>query len=294
MLTQSTSHDNFSSSYVLRRTSGQIIDTIKFELTRNKKKALLILSIFFVAFILFFAYNYNTYNLTSGNLIPELSNNYIQTYLDLIGDMILILAVVFGASTVVEDFEKQTGNLVFPNSTKFRLLTGRTISAIILGSASIVLYYALVGLDTYWRYSSLPPEFVYSFFWAEIYFIMLLSFTIFVSSLSRSTSLTIILVILFLLILSNILIRLIAFAGYVDEPLFILTYFGNIVTEILTYPATRKVTRDLEIRTSNGGGGRTFVSWLTPDPTGALLFMVGYSVVFLVLAYIFFERRQVE
>ena len=293
MFTQSKSKENFNSSFVFRRTTSQIFDTIKFELTRNKKKLLLILSIFFVVFAIFFAYNLNTYSDPS-ILIPALSNQYIQTYLDLINIMILVLAVVFGASIIVEDFEKQTGNLVFPNSTKFRLLAGRTISAFILGSLSIILYYALIGLDTYWRYSALPIEYLYSFFWAELYFFMLLSFVILVSSLSRSSSLTIILVILLVLVFFTIIERLMSFAGYTDEPLFILSYFGNIITQILTYPASRKVTANLDFRGTTGGVRRSFVSWLTPDPLGALLFMVGYSVVFLILGYLFFERRQVE
>ena len=286
---------NFSTSYVFKRTFSQIFDTIKFEIVRNFRKFLLILGLFFVVFAIFFYNNFNTYS-DPNNLLPALSNDYILSYLDFaITIMILVLAVVFGASIIVEDFEKQTGNLMFPNSTKFRLLTGRTIAAFILGSICLIFYYLLIGLDTFRNYSTLPVEFYYSFFWAELYFLMLLSFTIFFSSFSRSSSLVIILVVLLILIVFTIIERLIPILGYEGEPLFILTYFSNIITSILAFPAQRSRIATLDVRRASGSGtGRTFTFWATPDPLGALIFMVGYSVIFLVLGYLLFERRQVQ
>ena len=296
MVTQTTTKmdSNFSSSYVMKRTFSQITNTIKFELTRNLKKTLLIMAIFFAVFAIFFVYYFNTYS-DPNNLLPELPNEYIQGYLSLsIAIMILVLAVVFGSSIIVEDFEKQTGNIMFPNSTKFRLLTGRTIAAFILGSVCLILYYLLIGLDTFRNYNTLPVEFYYSFFWAELYFLMLLSFTIFFSSFSRSSALVIIIVVLLILIAFNIIGRLIEFAGYNGEPLFVLSYFASIITEILTYPATRSSILNLDIRRRSGASGIKFTHWLTPEPITALGFMVGYTVVFLVLSYFLFEGRQVQ
>ena len=297
MVTQTSfENPNFSSSFVFKRTFSQIFDTIKFEIVRNFRKFLLILGLYFVVFAIFFYNNFNTYS-DPNNLLPALSNDYILSYLDFaITIMILVLAVVFGASIIVEDFEKQTGNLMFPNSTKLRLLTGRTIAAFILGSICLTFYYLLIGLDTFFfRNYSLPVEFYYSFFWAELYFLMLLSFTIFFSSFSRSSSLVIILVVLLILIVFTIIERLIPILGYEGEPLFILTYFSNIVTSILAYPAQRSRLVTFEGRRSAGSGvGRQFTFWSTPDPLGALLFMVGYTVIFLVLGYFLFERRQVQ
>lgn len=302
MVTQTTSDEiNFSTSYVMKRTVSQITDTIKFEIVRNFKKFLLIMGLFFVVFAIFFYNNFNTYS-DPNNLLPTLSNTYILSYLTLanflsiISIMILILAVVFGSSLIVEDFEKQTGNLMFPNSTKLRLLVGRTIAAFILGSICIIFYYLLIALDTTLvRSYSLPIEFFYSFFWAELYFLMMLSFTIFFSSFSRSTSLVIILVVLLALIVFTILERLIPFLGYNGEPLFILTYFSEIITYILEYSSTRSKVITFEgRRVAGSGAGRKFTLWSSPDPTGALLFMVVYTIIFLALAYYLFERRQVQ
>lgn len=292
--TNSIENPNFSSSYVFKRTYTQIFDTFKFEIVRNLRKFLLILGLFFVVFLIFFLNNINTYS-DPNNLLPTLSNNYILGYLDVIGIMILVLAVVFGASTIVEDFEKQTGNLMFPNSTKLRLLIGRTTAAFILGSVCLILFYTLIGLDTLRNYSTLPVEFFYSFFWAELYFLMLLAFTIFFSSFSRSTALVIILVVLLILIVFTILERLIPILGYEGEPLFIISYFSSIITSILAFPAQRYRIGALDVRRAAGSGsGRQFTFWLTPDPLGALIFMVGYTVVFLVLAYFLYEHRQVQ
>ena len=302
MVTQTKDFENpnFSSTYVFKRTFSQILDTIKFELVRNFRKFVLIMGLFFIVFAIFFYNNVNTYS-DPNNLLPALSNNYVLSYLSLarifsiISIMILVLAVVFGASIIVEDFEKQTGNLMFPNSTKLRLLTGRTIAAFILGSMCIIFYYLLIGLDTFRSYSSLPVEFYYSFFWAELYFLMLLSFTIFFSSFSRSTSLVIILMVLLVLIVFTILERVISILGYQDEPFFILTYFSEIITYILQYSSQRSSVGGLDVRRASGSGaGRQFTFWNSPDPLGALIFMVGYSILFFVLAYILFERRQVQ
>ncbi len=295
---QTLENPNFSSLYVMKRTFTQILDTIRFEFTRNLKKTILMLGLYFVVFALIFAYNFS-----NRNFISDVPSTYIQGTYFLSGELIsllpLLLAIVFGSSLLVEDFQNTTGNLLFPNTTKFRLLIGRTLSSFVLGSISLFLFYFLIAFDVMFEYSSLtivPMEFWYSLFWCLLYYFMLLSLTIFFSSFSRSTAIVIVLVVLLILVVSMIFRVFIVLTGYSQEPIFIITYFGDIINEILSYPQQRSRTSTLRFldRFSKAGSSRTITTWYTPSPIEALIFMVGYSLVFLVLAYFIYERRQVQ
>lgn len=312
--TETQSNSNFESSHMKGRAISQITDTIRFELIRNYKKTVLILSIFFGVFAILFLYNVYTFKYdffsfsTPNNILPDIPS-YIQgSYLTAVGFMILILAILYGSSILVEDFENQTGNLMFPNTTKFRLLVARFTTGFVLGGIGLILYYFLITLDTIFEYgfsqlynNNNLINLVYSLFWALLYYFMLLSLTMLFSSFSKSTSIAIVLIVIFVLILSNILRVFVAYAGYTGEPFFVLTYFGEIITQILAFPSIRYRDISLGFRSVvTGGSGkehainRTFKSWITPTPIEAFLFMVGYSVIFLLASYIIYERRQVQ
>ena len=306
MVTQTNSYNNpnLETSYVFRRTFSQIIDMTRFELHRNFKKTSLILSIFMGIFAILFAFNVYTfkYNFLTfsipNNILPDLPSEYIQSsYLMAISFMILALAILYGSSTLVEDFENQTGNLMFPNITKFRLLVARFTSGFVLVSISLIVYYFFIILDTMYEYglSRVPIELYYSLIWALLYYVTLLSLTVFFSSFSKSTSTVVILLVLFVLVVSNILSTVLAIAGYTGEPFFNITYFGNIITQILNFPASRSVTQPLNyIHIKVKGKELTFTQWLTPSPIEALIFMVGYSGIFLIVSYFLFERRDAQ
>lgn len=306
MVTQTNNYNNpnLETSYVLRRMFSQITDMTRFEIIRNLKKTILILSIFVGIFAIIFAFNVYTfkYNFLTfsipNNILPDKPGEYIQnSYLMVIGFMIFVLAILYGSSAIVEDFENQTGNLIFPNITKFRLLVARFTSGCVSGSISLILFYFLITLDAIYEYGlfHVPIELFYSLFWALLYYFTLLSLAILFSSFSKSTSIVIILLVLFVFVVSNILNIILALAGYNGEPFFVITYFGNIITEILNYPASRSVSQPLNyIHINLNGKELSFTQWLTPSPIEALIFMVGYSVIFLIVSYYFYERREVQ
>lgn len=295
--TNKYNNPHLDQSYVLKRTFSQILDIIRFEVTRNLKKTLLILLIFVGIFGIFFAFNIYTFS-NPNNVLPNIPGQYIQgSYLSMIALMILILAILFGSSIIVEDFEHQTGNLIFPNVTKFRLMTSRVIAGFALGSVSLVSYYFLIALDVMYEYglSHIPLELFYSLFWALMYYFTILSFTVLFSSFARSTSVVIILLLVFVLVVLNIVSVLVAFAGYTGEPIYNITYFGNIITQILTYPISRSVSQPLSyIHVKIDHKEVNFTQWLTPSPIEALIFMLGYSAIFLIISFYLYERRQIQ
>ena len=86
---------------------------------------------------------------------------------------------------------------------------------------------------------------------------------------------------------------ILSFTGVDIEPLFILTYYGGIITASMDMPDPRYS----EINLPTGPGGdpgefATFMNWITPTEVGAFIRMLIFISIFLALAYFLFKRRQ--
>lgn len=219
---------------------------------------------------------------------PSDAATYIQRFFILLELMIVLVAAGFGGSIIAEDFEKQTGNLLFPKVPKNRLLAARLMARFAYAATSIFLYYMLILIPTLVKFGNIPIEFWGSLMWAFLYLFMLLTVTTFFSSIMKRTSSAIILTIVILLLLFNMVSMIFAMAGVTAEPLFILTYYANIISSWLNMPEERftSVTR------MTPRGKRTTYSWATPDAAGALAGMIIISTMFLIVSYIIFKRRQ--
>ena len=79
------------------------------------------------------------------------------------------------------------------------------------------------------------------------------------------------------------------FTGTGIEPLFIITYYENIITASLDMPDPRFEMDEFGRR---GGDNPEFKRWLTPSIPGALLGMTLFSIIFLTVAYLFYKKRQ--
>ena len=211
--------------YSLKRSFTQIFDTTYFEIIRYIRRTIFLVSLYVVIFIFFFLLTNRLYS-DPNNPLPINSVDYITNYLSLIGLMILIIAITYGSSIIVEDFEKQTGNLIFPNITKPRLLTGRFIAGYLLGMLSIIVFYFLISLDVFIHYNALPIELWISMFWAILYLFPLLALVTFLSSCMRSTALVAIVSFIGVMVLFVIARKLIIFTGYTGEPFFLMNYIG--------------------------------------------------------------------
>ena len=128
----------------------QIGKTIVFDSRRNFKKMIAMGVINTVFIILFLIIN------VLQNNPPTEATNYVKSYLDYFSFLILITAILFGGSIIVEDFEKQTGNLLFPKIERGRLLIGRYIARFAYGCISLAVYYAEIALLTYINYKTVP------------------------------------------------------------------------------------------------------------------------------------------
>jgi hypothetical protein len=126
--------------------------------------------------------------------------------------------------------------------------------------------------------------------WALLYTFMIFVFVIFMSSINKSKSATIISSILLLLIAFRIVESVIMFTGGGIEPVFIITYYENIIEASLDMPDPR-FEMD-EFGRHGAEDNPEFKRWITPSASGALIGMLIFASVFLTAAYIFYKLRQ--
>lgn len=272
----------------LDRHFTQIIDTIHFEFKRYYKITIILAIVFFLIFLLNLITN--EIQEIQGVEVTEDSIDYISSYLNMLDLLIIISTVTYGGSIIAEDFQKQTGNLLFPKIKKSRLLIGRIISRYTLNATLVCFYYILVASITYYKYEEVPQVLFESMDWALLYTFMLFSFVIFMSSFNKSVASSIIISIIFLLMVFNMIINILVFTRITIEPLFIITYYENIITASLDMPDPRY--EDVSRPSRREGQTVEFRRWLTPSKIDAILGMSLFSSLFLIVAYIFFRMRQ--
>ena len=274
---------------VSNRGFTQIIATIGFELRKNLKKFLILLILVGVFFglSLYLTTLQESRSEMDRYPTPEL---YIQSFLGLLGMLIMIIATTFGGSSLVIDFQQDTGNLLFPLIPRGRLMLGRMIANLIRAGSLVFSYYFGIGIVTLILYEELVIGFWISFGWAVLYTLMLLSLVTFVSSFMKRTSSVVVLCLGLFLILFDIIIGLLAFTEV--EPWFIPTYYAFIISQSLAMPDPRYFDMSLGDFGGEVDFDMTLRSWLTPSPTIAAIGMVVFTLSFLVLGYIIYRNRQ--
>jgi len=276
----------------MKRNFTQIGNTITFEFKKNMKTFIVMLAFYAGIFALFWLIQELQF---AANIpLPDDPVDYINGYMSMLGTLIIVSSATFGGSIIAEDFQKQTGNLVFPKISKTRLLIGRVTSHYILNGLCVAFYYILIGVFTFIKYEGIPMVLWGSMGWALLYTFTLLAFVTFLSSFMKSTSAAIITSILILLMVFQMIPMILQFAGVEAEPWFILTYYEGIITNSMAMPDPRYT----ELKMPTGPGGfqsgdlATFIMWDTPTEQVALIGMLTYSGVLLFFAYIFYKRRQ--
>jgi len=271
----------------MKRYVTQIIDTISFEIKRTWKTFVLLLIVYFAIFLL----NFLIFEIREAQRdeLPEETIDYIDNYFGFLGILIIISTATFGGGIIAEDFQKQTGNLLFPKISKNRLLIGRTISRYALNAILIVFYYIMVGIITNYEYEEIPDTYINSMGWALLYTFMVFTFVIFMSSINKSKATAIIISILLFIMVFNILNTILFFTRIEIEPLFIPTYYENIIQASLDMPEPRFEDEEFG---RPGQDNPTFKRWITPSIYGALIGMLLFSAVQLTAAYLFYKRRQ--
>ena len=275
----------------ITRVVIQIGDTIFFEFRKNLKKLLFLLG-FTAVFIYLNMFLVKGLMADLGIEDPETIKDYVSQQFAFFSTLLTISAAAFFGSIIVEDAEKRTGNIMFPKIGKDRLIVGRFIAIYLMFSFLILIYYASVVLTALSIYSDpIPKELWESFGWALFYALALSSFVTFISSISKSVNISVVLSILFLLIVFDIGTTIIMFSGSKIEPLFILTYHSNIITAVFDFPEQRYIEMDI-YQGFEQLEGNIYRIWITPSVEGAFWALLIYTVGSLLLAYIFYRRKD--
>ncbi|MFW9924264.1 MAG: hypothetical protein ACFFDW_13345, partial [Candidatus Thorarchaeota archaeon] len=126
--------------------------------------------------------------------------------------------------------------------------------------------------------------------WTLLYTFLIFSCVTLFSSFLKSTTATIIISLLLLLIVFNLLTTILTMTGFDIEPLFVITYYSNIITECFDMPTDRFVEQSL--RPGGGPDGPTIFRWITPNVLGGVIGMLVYSTTLITISYIIFRYRQ--
>ena len=81
------------------------------------------------------------------------------------------------------------------------------------------------------------------------------------------------------------------FTGVTAEPLYFLTYYGNIITAVISgIPENRFI--EIPFGPPMHPDAQVFYMWSTPSELGAGIGLLGYTVILLAAAYIIYSLRQ--
>ena len=133
------------------RKIQQIFDIGYFDIKRNLKKTLILLGIATVIFILFLIIE--EIQIGKGVELPDDPAVFALRFLMMIDVLVLISATSYGGSIIVIDFEKLTGNILFPKISRERLFVGRFLSNYLMNAFVILFYYILVAINVFIKYS---------------------------------------------------------------------------------------------------------------------------------------------
>ncbi len=269
-----------------KRSLIQISSTIEFEFKRNLRSFIILLLAVTLIYGLFLTINL----IKEGRGVesPEDPVDYITGYLMMIDVLIMIIGTTTASTIIAEDYNKHTGNLIFPKITKERLLTGRIIARYIYAALATIFFYILVGVTTLIKYGTLPAGIWLSLLWALLYTFLVFALVVFFSSFMKNTSGTVILSILMLFMIFPLGNNILMFTGVDWEPLFILTYYSKIITASFNMPEQRYT----ELSFGHRPGGPTYMTWVTPSVGGAIIGMLTYALVLIIASYYLFTRRQ--
>lgn len=265
----------------------QIRSTVKFEIIRNKKSLLISIIAAVGVYLTFLIINLITFG--RGVELPAEQIDYILSYFVMFELFVVTIGIMFAASIICEDFQKDTGNLIFPKTTKERLLTGRIIARYFLATVAITVYYILIGITTLIYYGSLTSLIFASWGWALLYLFLVFSVVMLFSSFMNSNSATIITSLLTLMMVFNLLNLLLIITGIAIEPLFLVSYYANIITKIFNMPTERFIESPL---TGAPGPDVTGFHWITPSIAGAAIGMLVYAAILIIASYLIFRYRQ--
>lgn len=269
----------------------QIFDVIQFEVKKNLKKFLILLVIEVLFAVLSIILPIILSIFLPSLPLPDEMSAYLSGIIGNITLLAIIMSCAYGGSIIAQEFDKKTGCMLFPKISRNKLFIGKWISQYVLLIGNILIYYLFVLLAAVINYPGhiIPVEFYQSFLLAVLYTAMLFSFIMMFSSFMKNSALTIIIAFLLLFMGFSMVTGIFMLISVETEPLFDLTYFGNVITQIFNFPDERFMEFVIPIP---GEVTFTIRTWITPAINIFIIFMIIYIIMFNIIGYFAFKRRE--
>ena len=257
--------------------------SISFEIKLQKKK-FIIFSI--ITIIFFFLNDVLPYVLFSNRTLPYSQFDLYQSGIAFFMTILFLSTGFFFSGIICTEYKKKTGLTLLPLIDKHNLIIGKYIANYILVIGIAALQYYLIALLSFYFYAEpIPPSLFLSFGYLALYVLALASVTTFLSSFMPSGGSVLVIIFALLLIVFYLIDSFVSPTGM--EPLYSLTYLDNIISEIIE-PDFSTIKRYYEYPPND----LTSRIWLFPSAEGALIVLTLYAIVFFLLGYLLFKRRQ--
>ena len=257
--------------------------SILFEVKLQKKK-FYIFSI--ITIVLFFLNSIVSYVFISYMTLPYSQFDFYQSLIVSFMTILFLTTGFFFSGIICTEFKKKTGLTLLPLIEKHNLIIGKYIANYILVIGIAAIQYFLIALLTFYFYAEpIPPSLFLSFGYLALYILALASVTTFLSSFMPSAG-SVLIIIIALILFGFSIIDVFVTPTHI-EPLYSLTYLYNIISNII-YPEFSTMKRYYEYIQNN----ITHRVWSFPSAEGALICLALYAIVFFLLGYLLFKRRQ--
>ena len=260
-----------------------VLSTIDLELKLQKKK-FIIFSIITIGF--FFFNSILPYVFISFMTLPYSQIDIYQSGIVIFMTLLFLTTGFFFSGIICTEYKKKTGLTLLPLIDKRNLMIGKYIANYILVIGIAAIQYFLMALLTFYFYAEpIPPSLFLSFGYLALYILALASVTTFLSSFMPSAGPVIIFIVALILFGFSIIDIFVTPTNI--EPLYSLTYLYNIISNII-YPEFSTMERYHEYTQNN----ITHRIWAFPSAEGAVIVLTLYAIVFFLLGYLLFKRRQ--
>lgn len=220
--------------------------------------------------------------------VPKTADKVVGEYAGFANILIIIGATLFGGDAIVSEYQGHTGYLLFPNPIKkISIFAGKFISAAAAMVLILLIYYAIALLAGAAMGNGLSTLGLQSLGLAMLYGISALAVAFLVSSIMKGTAGAMILTFALFFFVFNIITSLIGVLGGI-KPWFMVDFAGSTLSYITTEPYPQDNVMAFDIP----GGGSMDVYYFYPDVVISIVVMIVYALVALVLAYLFFHRRE--
>jgi ABC-2 type transport system permease protein len=233
------------------------------------------------------------YQLHLGVATIQANNPAVTDFLgSALGNMnmeVIILAAFFGGDAISMDLGTATGYYMLTLPVRRPvLMMGRFTSAFLVSTGVAAVYFAVEAAGGWYIYGTLPgADLAVSVGLALFFLLACLALAFFLSSLFRSPSVSIVIILLLMLIGFPAVTEIVGdLGGY--EPWWSLTYAGSVISTVFTNPA-HEVTNLL-----GRGAHKIMVYTWSPYIWEGVVIMAAYLVVFFVLSIMIYNYRELK